>query len=49
LAKSVVKAGIVGSSKLPNVAQATTETPEGTKFTVIANAGAMKMANEDSM
>lgn len=45
----MVKAGIAGSSGLPNAARATTETPEGTKFTVIANAGAMAMAKEDAM
>ncbi|KAF8710138.1 hypothetical protein AX14_013423 [Amanita brunnescens Koide BX004] len=48
LAKSLVKAGIAGSSGLPNVAQASTEILEGTKFTVIGNAGAVEMAKEGS-
>jgi len=48
LAKSLVKAGIAGSSGLPKTAQATTEMPEGAKFTVIDNAGATEMSKEDA-
>ncbi|KAK2462761.1 hypothetical protein APHAL10511_005279 [Amanita phalloides] len=46
LAKSVVKAGIVGSSALPKSANAKTEALEGVKFTLIDNAGAMNIAKE---
>ncbi|KAF8347946.1 hypothetical protein F5887DRAFT_1060703 [Amanita rubescens] len=48
LAKSLVKAGITGSSGLSQAAQATTEMPEGAKFTVIGNAGATEMSKEDA-
>ncbi|KAF8631966.1 hypothetical protein AX15_002102 [Amanita polypyramis BW_CC] len=48
LAKSVVKAGTVGSSGLPKVARATTEGLEGAKFTLIDNPGAMEMEKEDA-
>ncbi|KAM6497243.1 hypothetical protein JOM56_007716 [Amanita muscaria] len=47
LAKSVVEAGIVGSSGLPKVASATTGGPGDGRFTVIYNAGAIAMATKD--
>ncbi|KAF8639098.1 hypothetical protein AX17_001741 [Amanita inopinata Kibby_2008] len=48
LGKSVVKAGILGSSSLPKVAGAMVEGTGSAKFTLINNTGAIAMANRDT-
>jgi len=48
LAKSIVEAGVVGSSGLPDVARATQSGSDGAKFTLIDNAGAIAMAKKDT-
>ncbi|KAG5641295.1 hypothetical protein DXG03_005559 [Asterophora parasitica] len=46
LAKSIIKAGLLGSSELPAAVRATKEGQEGATFTVIDNPGALTLAAE---
>ncbi|KAJ7614650.1 hypothetical protein DFH06DRAFT_1013884, partial [Mycena polygramma] len=46
LAKSLVKAGLLGSAGLPPAVGATQAGKEGARFTLIGNAGAIALAKE---
>jgi hypothetical protein len=46
LAKSIVRAGQLGSAALPSAVGATQAGPENARFTLIGNAGALALANQ---